>query len=41
MWKITEPLLSNPIPLYKYQEGSLGPKEAHQLIEKDGKAWIF
>jgi len=41
MWKITEPLLSNPIPLYKYQEGSFGPEEAHKLIEKDGRAWIF
>ncbi|HUD44732.1 MAG TPA: glucose-6-phosphate dehydrogenase [Patescibacteria group bacterium] len=28
------------VPLYLYKDGSKGPKEADELIEKDGRKWI-
>lgn len=27
-------------PLYQYEQGTSGPKEAEELIEKDGRKWI-
>ena len=30
---------NNP-PLYIYEDGSEGPKEAKELIEKDGRHWL-
>ncbi|MHA3775532.1 glucose-6-phosphate dehydrogenase [Verrucomicrobiota bacterium sgz303538] len=30
---------SNPPPLYEYPAGSWGPKEADELLERDGRAW--
>jgi len=29
----------NPPPLYPYASGSWGPKEAEELIERDGRSW--
>lgn len=28
------------IPLHKYEDSSMGPKEADELIEKDGRKWL-
>src|SRR5260370_16357061 len=42
-WRIVDPLLAHwqeaedPIPLY--QAGTWGPREAAQLIERDGRRW--
>lgn len=33
-WKKTNP------PLHTYEDGSSGPKEAQELIEKDGRHWL-
>jgi len=33
-WQVFDP------PLYIYEDGSNGPKEAYELIEKDGKHWL-
>ena len=30
---------ANPPPLHPYPSGSWGPKEADELIERDGRAW--
>jgi glucose-6-phosphate 1-dehydrogenase len=43
-WKFITNILevweqNNP-PLYMYQDGSWGPKEATELIERDGRHWI-
>jgi glucose-6-phosphate 1-dehydrogenase len=41
MWQIVEPIIKNHMPLYTYKPKSLGPIQAQELIEKDGKAWIL
>jgi glucose-6-phosphate 1-dehydrogenase len=35
-WRIVQPILDNPTPLYTYESGSWGPDEATQLIGGDG-----
>lgn len=41
MWQIVEPIIKNHMSLYTYKPGSLGPRQARELIEEDGKAWIL
>lgn len=44
-WKFLSPLLthwqSNPSNLKMYKDGSTGPKQAEDLITKDGRRWYF
>jgi len=35
-WRIVEPVLGDPSPLYFYDQGSWGPAEADQVISQDG-----
>jgi glucose-6-phosphate 1-dehydrogenase len=35
-WRIVDPVLGDGAPLYEYEPGSWGPKEAQQLIGADG-----
>lgn len=45
-WSIFTPVLElwenfpEKCPLYKYKPGTYGPKEADELIERDGRKWI-
>ncbi|OGE26597.1 glucose-6-phosphate dehydrogenase [Candidatus Daviesbacteria bacterium RIFCSPHIGHO2_02_FULL_39_12] len=39
-WAFTDPLASTRKKPYIYKPGSWGPKEADELIEKDGRAWL-
>lgn len=43
-WKIIDPIeeawAKNLVPLSTYKPGGWGPKEADQLIEKDGRKWL-
>ncbi len=41
MWEIVQPILENDAPLHIYKPGTLGPEQAHLLLQKDGKAWII
>jgi glucose-6-phosphate 1-dehydrogenase len=42
-WRIVDPLLqywqASPDPIPTYQAGSWGPREANELIERDGRRW--
>jgi glucose-6-phosphate 1-dehydrogenase len=41
-WRICEPLLPSPdrtLPLVRYPAGSWGPREADELIGRDGRRW--
>ncbi len=38
--KILQGFEKEGVPLYSYKQGSWGPKEATDLIEKDGRKWI-
>lgn len=40
-WKFTDPLSEKKTSLTVYEEGSWGPKEADDLIEKDGRKWLM
>lgn len=42
-WKVCMPILENLgyAPTKIYPIGTFGPKEAHDLIEKDGRSWIL
>jgi len=35
-WRIVDPILGSPSPLYFYEQGSWGPAEADQVIARDG-----
>ena len=35
-WRVTQPLLDDPPPVYQYAKGSWGPKEADQLVAAHG-----
>ncbi len=43
-WTFIENILKgweNPeVPIYSYEKGSWGPKEADNLLEKDGRKWL-
>lgn len=43
-WKVIDPIedawSKNLVPLSTYKHGSWGPKEADELIEKDGRKWL-
>jgi glucose-6-phosphate 1-dehydrogenase len=39
-WKFLDPLLGNPTDLCFYPAGSWGPKEADDLLRRDGRAWL-
>lgn len=39
-WKFIDPLVAHKTPTRIYPAGSWGPKEADELIEKDGRHWI-
>lgn len=38
--KIQEGWKNPDVPLYTYEPGTWGPKEADELIEKDGRKWV-
>ena len=38
-WRIVDPILDGATPLATYAQGSWGPKEADDLIQKDGRKW--
>lgn len=44
-WQIVNPILEawerNESPLLTYKPGTMGPKEASELIEKDGRKWYL
>ena len=37
-WRVVDPVLNNPTPVYEYEPGTWGPKEANRLIEQ-GADW--
>jgi glucose-6-phosphate 1-dehydrogenase len=39
-WRFTDPLIAKRNKLFSYQQGSWGPKEVNQAIEKDGRKWL-
>lgn len=39
-WKFIDDLIKNQPKIIKYNDGSWGPKEADEMIEKDGRAWL-
>lgn len=39
-WKFTDELLQNNPKPCSYKPGTWGPKEANELIEKDGRKWL-
>ena len=41
-WKLVDKILKNigKLKLNMYSSGSWGPKEADELIEKDGRKWV-
>lgn len=39
-WAFVDPLINTRGKPAIYQPGSWGPKEAHELIEKDGRTWL-
>jgi glucose-6-phosphate 1-dehydrogenase len=38
-WKLYTPLLERQLPVYPYPVGTWGPKQAEQLIKREGHAW--
>ena len=39
-WKIIDALTGKNLPVHAYDKGSFGPKEADELIKKDGYEWF-
>lgn len=39
-WKFIDPLFANAATPVSYKPGSWGPKQADQLLKKDGKKWL-
>ena len=39
-WKLFTPLLEKNLPVRSYAAGAWGPKEADQLLMRDGKRWL-
>ena len=42
MWRVVDPIINawgKTQKVYKYSAGSYGPKEADDLMIKDGRAW--
>lgn len=39
-WRFSDPLIAKKSKLFSYEQGSWGPKEANQAIEKDGRKWL-
>lgn len=39
-WAFTDTLLKHPPKLISYEPGSWGPKQADELLEKDGRKWL-
>lgn len=39
-WKIFDRITKAKLPVKTYEKGSFGPKEADELIEKDGRKWF-
>lgn len=40
-WKVLEPLQKKTIKIEDYSRGTLGPKSADTLLEKDGFEWFY
>ncbi|MFA0698558.1 glucose-6-phosphate dehydrogenase, partial [Vibrio sp. 10N.222.49.C9] len=43
-WEYVQPILDfkeRPQALFGYASGTWGPKESHDLLERDGKMWRF
>jgi glucose-6-phosphate 1-dehydrogenase len=39
-WRLIDQAISLKKPIHVYEKGSFGPKEANELIEKDGREWF-
>ncbi len=39
-WELFTPLLEKDMPVFSYEAGTWGPKEADQLLKRDGRTWI-
>jgi glucose-6-phosphate 1-dehydrogenase len=39
-WELFTPLLEKDMPVFSYEAGTWGPKEADQLLTRDGRTWI-
>ena len=39
-WELFMPLLEEDFPVFSYAAGTLGPKEAEQLLTRDGRRWL-
>lgn len=39
-WELFTPLLEKEMPVFSYEAGTWGPKEADQLLTRDGRTWI-
>ena len=38
-WRIVDPVLKAATPVHEYEPGTWGPKEASELLERDGRHW--
>ena len=36
-WAIVDPVIHGPSPMYQYEPGTWGPKEADELVEERGR----
>ncbi len=39
-WKVIDKVTKKKLAVHKYQKGSAGPKEADEMIAKDGRQWF-
>ncbi|NOR54316.1 MAG: glucose-6-phosphate dehydrogenase, partial [Candidatus Aminicenantes bacterium] len=39
-WELFTPLLEKDMAIFSYEAGTWGPKEADQLLKRDGRTWI-
>jgi len=39
-WELFTPLLEKDMPVFSYEAGTWGPKEADRLLKRDGRTWI-
>jgi len=40
-WRFTDPLIAKRNKLFSYEQGSWGPTEVNEAIEKDGRKWLY
>lgn len=39
-WKVIDQITKKKLPVRRYEKGSFGPKEADEMIKKDGREWF-